>query len=52
MFIKEKDQLEGAGAFNKKYRNYSRLDNLLISLVVWRLIPLKVACWVLSRGEK
>lgn len=45
--------LAGKGAFKntlKKY--YTRLDNLIISLVMWRFLPVSLVDWIINRGEK
>lgn len=32
--------------------NYTRLDNILITLVIWRFLPLYLVDWFINRGGK
>lgn len=44
----------GASAFTStnSSANYSRFHNLLISLVIWRVLPIFLVDWFINRGGK
>jgi|CXWL01.1.fsa_nt_gi hypothetical protein len=44
--------LAGKGELENTQKYYTRLDNFLISLVIWKFLPLSVVDRIINRGGK
>ena len=52
MLKNENAPLAGKGEIKNTYFNYTRLDNFLILLVMWKFLPLSLVDWFINRGGK
>ncbi len=52
MSINGNAPLVGKGEFEDTPANYTRLDNFLISLVIWRFLPISLVDWIINHGGK
>lgn len=52
MLKNENAPLAGKGELGNTRKYYTRLDNFLILLVIWKFLPLSLVDWFINRGGK